>query len=154
MHHIIFGFIFTFLILFFIFSSTAVLTFSIDVVFTLSILTEFCFHKIWFENKKSFMKWALSVHSKTGNTKGMNLISGKNGSLPLCLMWFREIIWNEIDMHINNYIFSWGWIYTLKVGDTYMYLWTRPLLDQIVAWCLVGHKPLPEPMLTYCELDT
>ena len=31
---------------------------------------------------------------------------------------------------------------------------SRSTLDQVMAWHLVGAKPLPEPMLIYCQLDT
>ena len=31
--------------------------------------------------------------------------------------------------------------------------WTRSTLDQIMACCLFGAKPLSEPMLGYCQLD-
>ena len=30
--------------------------------------------------------------------------------------------------------------------------WTRSALVQVMAWRLVGTKPLPEPMLSYCQL--
>ena len=31
---------------------------------------------------------------------------------------------------------------------------SRSTLDQVMAWHLIGAKPLPEPMLIYCQLDT
>ena len=36
---------------------------------------------------------------------------------------------------------------------TYMCRWTGPPLVQVMAFCLFSTKPLPEPMLTYCQLD-
>ena len=35
----------------------------------------------------------------------------------------------------------------------YMNRWTRSALVQVMACCLFGAKPLPEPMLTYWELN-
>ena len=35
---------------------------------------------------------------------------------------------------------------------TYMNQWTGSALVQVMAWRLFGAKPLPEPMLTYCQL--
>ena len=35
----------------------------------------------------------------------------------------------------------------------YMRQWTLSALVQIMACCLIGAEPLPEPMLTYCWLD-
>ena len=31
--------------------------------------------------------------------------------------------------------------------------WTRPALLQVMAWRLFSAKPLPEPMVAYCQLD-
>ena len=36
----------------------------------------------------------------------------------------------------------------------YMRQWTGPSLVQVMACCLFGTKPLPEPMLAYCQLDS
>ena len=35
----------------------------------------------------------------------------------------------------------------------YMRQWTGWTLVQVMACHLLGAKPLPEPMLTYCQLD-
>ena len=37
---------------------------------------------------------------------------------------------------------------------TYMRQWTRSTLVQVMVCCLFGAKPLPEPMLAYCQLDS
>ena len=39
-------------------------------------------------------------------------------------------------------------------GATYMRQWTGPSLIQLMACRLFGAKPLPEPMLAYCQLDS
>ena len=38
-------------------------------------------------------------------------------------------------------------------GAAYICQWTGPALVQVMACHLFGAKPLPEPMLTYCQLD-
>ena len=35
-----------------------------------------------------------------------------------------------------------------------MHQWTRSALVQVMACCLFGIKPLPEPMLAYCQLHS
>ena len=37
---------------------------------------------------------------------------------------------------------------------TYIRQWTRSALVQVMAYCLFNAKPLPEPMLAYCQLDS
>ena len=44
-------------------------------------------------------------------------------------------------------------INSLRPSDAYMCQWTRSALFQIMACRLIGAKPLPKPMLTYCQLD-
>ena len=34
----------------------------------------------------------------------------------------------------------------------YVHQWTGSVLLQVMAWRLFGAKPLPEPMLAYCQL--
>ena len=41
---------------------------------------------------------------------------------------------------------------SLRSSDAYMRQWNRPSLVQIMACCLLGAKPLSEPMLVYCQL--
>ena len=36
----------------------------------------------------------------------------------------------------------------------YMRQWTRPAFVQVMACRLFGAKPLPEPILAYCQLDS
>ena len=38
-------------------------------------------------------------------------------------------------------------------STTYMRQWTGSALVQVMACRLFGAKPLPEPMLIYCQLD-
>ena len=37
---------------------------------------------------------------------------------------------------------------------TYMHQWSGSALVQLMACCLYGAKPLPEPMLAYCQSDS
>ena len=41
----------------------------------------------------------------------------------------------------------------LRPGDTYMCHWTGSSLVHVMACRLVGAKPLPEAMMTYCQLE-
>ena len=43
------------------------------------------------------------------------------------------------------------WLNSLRPG--YMCHWTGSLLVQVLACRLLGAKPLPEPVMTYCQLD-
>ena len=42
----------------------------------------------------------------------------------------------------------------LPPSGAYMHQWTGWALVQIMACRLFGTKPLPEPMMTYCQLDS
>ena len=42
----------------------------------------------------------------------------------------------------------------LPAGAAYMCPWTRLSLVQVMACHLLAAKPLPEPMLVYCQLDS
>ena len=44
-------------------------------------------------------------------------------------------------------------INSLRLSDAYMRQQTKPPLVQIVACHLFSAKPLPEPVMTYCQLD-
>ena len=40
------------------------------------------------------------------------------------------------------------------LSAAYMHQWTGSALVQVKAWCLFGTKPLPEPVLAFCQLDS
>ena len=44
---------------------------------------------------------------------------------------------------------------TLYIKTTCLHVchWTGSSLVEVMAWHLFGAKPLPEPMMTYCQLD-
>ena len=46
------------------------------------------------------------------------------------------------------------WVNSSPPSAAYMRQWTGSSLVQVMACRLFGAKPLPEPMLTYCELDS
>ena len=46
-----------------------------------------------------------------------------------------------------------NWFDTSRPVDEYMRQWTVSLLVQVMAWCLNCARPLPEPIITYCQLD-
>ena len=58
--------------------------------------------------------------------------------------------------HSWSLIHGLRWTGLIKVGPgaAYMRQWTSSSLVQIMACRLLGAKPLPEPMLSYCQLDS
>ena len=46
-----------------------------------------------------------------------------------------------------------GWVNSSPPSAAYMRQWTGSALVRVIACRLFGAKPLPEPMLTYCQLD-
>ena len=46
------------------------------------------------------------------------------------------------------------WVNSSSPGAGYMYQWTGSALVHVMACRLFGTKPLPEPMLAYCQLDS
>ena len=42
---------------------------------------------------------------------------------------------------------------SLWPSDAIWCQWCQSALVQVMAWCLFGTKPLPEPMMTYCQLE-
>ena len=61
--------------------------------------------------------------------------------VAVSMCWSRVSVGNHIDWCVNS----------LRPRDTYMRLWTRSSLVQIMACRLLGAKPLSEPMLTYSQ---
>ena len=63
------------------------------------------------------------------------------------LPWFRwnyTIIWQSIKLTINS----------SPPSAAYMRQWAGSALVQVMACRVLDAKPLPEPMLTYCQLDS
>ena len=51
----------------------------------------------------------------------------------------------SLTMHI---FVTWPrWVNSLRPGDAYRHQWTASSLVQVMACCLTGAKPLPEPMI-------
>ena len=42
---------------------------------------------------------------------------------------------------------------SVRPVDAYMHHWTGPSLVEVMAWCLISGKPLPQTVLSYCQLD-
>ena len=57
----------------------------------------------------------------------------------------HHTIWDHNDLHVFN---------SLRPSDAYMRHQPRPSLVQIMACCLIVAKPLPEPMLVYCQIGS
>ena len=98
-----------------------------------------------------------------------------DGLFVTCPKWINSFFVNNV--HLKNYIhfsqfrvFSLfgirrvyryhlehsnpeGYAYPIPSSIAYMRQWAGSALVQIMARRLFGAKPLPEPMLTYCQLD-
>ena len=46
------------------------------------------------------------------------------------------------------------WVNSSRPRDSYMRQWTCSSLDQMMAWCLSGAKPLADPILTYHQFES
>ena len=60
----------------------------------------------------------------------------------------KEVNVKGTDKHL-----TWHLSINSSPSAAYMLRWTRSALVQIMACRLIGAKPLPEPTLTYCQLD-
>ena len=66
--------------------------------------------------------------------------------------WCKGVILNNSQLNIlSSIMFLSLLINTLNPGDAYKHHWTGSTPVQVMAWYLFGVKPLPEPMLTYCQ---
>ena len=102
----------------------------------------------WYENdaiervdqkhwkKKSSIRLCVDYGALNLNTKSnMQRIEGGESPYELC--------------HTNGFI-----IKSLWPNDDVWHQTSWSTLVQVMAWCLFGTKPLPEPMLTYCQLES
>ena len=76
-------------------------------------------------------------------------------------MWDCELAniflrkWLDACLVPSHYLMQWWIIVDLSPpSTTYMHQWIGSALVQVMACCLFGAKPLPEPMLAYCQLDS
>ena len=73
----------------------------------------------------------------------------------LSLLCYFTIIWCEYLMVLNMMApFSLYQVNPSPSSAAYMRHWTGSSLVQVMACLLFGAKPLPEPMLAYCWLDS
>ena len=70
----------------------------------------------------------------------VNWMIGNISFIPWSIGWLGNI--------------SFIWVNSFPPSAAYMHQWTDSSLVQVMACCLIGAKPLPEPMLAYCQLDT
>ena len=74
---------------------------------------------------------------------------GKNASKIIYSL--RKVTENMCNVVVKEYSVCW-WVHSLRPSNTYLHLWTKPQLIQIMACHLVHTKPLSEPILVYCQL--
>ena len=65
--------------------------------------------------------------------------------------WNRNVIFDKIFITVYTQIRH--FVNSDSPSATYMRQWTGSALVQIMTCRLVGAKPLPEPMLVYCQLN-
>ena len=56
--------------------------------------------------------------------------------------------------HCNAYLIPLFYFNSSPPSDAYMHQWTGSAIVQVMACCLFGDKPSPEPMLVHCQLDS
>ena len=61
--------------------------------------------------------------------------------------WLHKCIWNLI-FKIGSLLLG---INSLWLSDAMIWHGYLTNIGSVMAWCLTGTKPLPEPMLTYCQ---
>ena len=100
----------------------------------MSKMTSWDFMIVWFQWQKN--KWVISIATDIAKCTMIMLKC-------LILLSQNMRLWYRL---INS----------LRLSDTYMYMrhQPRPSLVQIMACHLFGAKPLSEPMLYYCQLDS
>ena len=79
-----------------------------------------------------------------------------------CSQWWF-FFQNDISMIASITSPHWGWNKFTVILQTCNFLqenlvilinkFCKSALVQVMAWCWTGDKPLPEPTLTYCQLD-
>ena len=72
------------------------------------------------------------------------------GSRPI---WTGLPHWGQDKMATISQMTRSQWINSSPPSASYMRRWTGSALAQVMACPLFGAKPLPEPMLSYCQLD-
>ena len=78
----------------------------------------------------------------------------------LLVKWVPQVSWQpewHRGCHGNRHLSPTqvpSWINSSSPSAAYIRWWTVSSLVQIMACRLFGTKPLPEPMLTYCQLDS
>ena len=67
-----------------------------------------------------------------------------------CVTWPQWVNEAQVPSKVSN----WWSVNSSPPRATYMRRWTGSALVQIMAWHQISHKPLSEPMLIYCKLDS
>ena len=103
---------------------------------------------------KSLCKPAISVTSQqivilayVIAQRCITYIHGSNQIISNTIAKFVYVCQNEIHIFLQHNFNS------SPPSAAYMRQWTRPSLVQVMACRLFGVKPLPEPILAYCQLD-
>ena len=109
-----------------------------------SVVSESCYDK-FFETMKMGDEIMRPLQNLTGHF-AMRLPKHKSN--------FRKIILLTISANLGIYLRHLMLYQLIPPSAAYMHQWIGLALVQIMACHLFGGKPLSEPMLGYCQLDT
>ena len=124
--------------------------------YPLKLYTKYLTHTtkdMYFIQTQKFMR-SLSSQRETCNNHWLGTYT--KVSLPI----FAMVNWMIGNISFIPWFSGWlGNISFIRVNSfppsaAYMHQWTDSSLAQVMACRLIGAKPLPEPMLAYCQLDT
>ena len=98
--------------------------------------------------KTSFFLYLMP--SDRHDTALVTAMGGRGATSSLCPSWVMYLKtsiytsgnWKKIHIYIYIYIYI------------YIHQGIGSSLVQVMAWCQLGTKPLPKPVMTYCQLDT
>ena len=69
------------------------------------------------------------------------------------LQWVNDVMPIASELEMSAILLTYG-VNSLKLSDAYIHQQTWSSLIQVMAFNLFGTKPLPKPMLAYCQLES
>ena len=131
---------------------------------TFTIILKLCVLFVWISSKWAFRRLPRKVwveHWNIANpnwelsefSKGQFFKSSFINNLPAFnMLTTRSAVYSE-DCLLFNTLYDHSHLSSLRPGDAYMHHWNGSSSVHVMACCLFGTKTLPDPMMTYCQLD-